>query len=128
MFWKYNLPAISWALLILLLCGLPGDKIPEITFLEWLRPDKIVHLILFGVLSFLFLKGFTKQNQYPFINKNAGKIALIICISYGGIIEILQNLVFIHRIGDIRDAAANAVGAVFGLWIYNRYFGRTVNN
>ena len=109
-------------------CALPIYKIPEMTFLEWLRPDKIVHLILFGVLCFLFLKGFTKQNQYPFINKNAGKIALIICISYGGIIEILQNLVFIHRSGDIRDAAANAVGAVIGLWIYNRYFGRTVSS
>lgn len=128
MFWKNNFPAILWAVLILVLCGVPGDKIPEMTFLEWLRPDKIVHLILFGVLSFLLLKGFSKQNQFPFIFKHAGKIALILSISYGGIVEILQDTVFIHRSGDIRDAAANAVGAIVGLWIYNRYMGRTVSS
>ena len=126
MFWKNNFPAILWAVLILLLCGVPGDKIPEMTFLEWLRPDKIAHLILFGVLSFLLLKGFSKQNKFPFLFKHASKIALAISITYGGIVEILQDSVFIHRSGDFRDAIANAIGAILGLWIYNRYLGRTV--
>ena len=128
MFWRNNFPAILWAGLIMVLCGVPGDKIPEMTFLEWLRPDKIVHLLLFGVLSFLLLKGFSKQNQFSFLFKHAGKIALIISIAYGGMVEILQDSVFVHRSGDIRDAAANAVGALLGLWIYNRYFGRTVSS
>ena len=126
MFWKNNFPAILWAVLILVLCGVPGDKIPEMSFLEWLRPDKIAHLILFGVLSFLLLKGFSKLNKFPFLFKHAAKIALVISISYGGIVEILQDSVFIHRSGDIRDAIANAIGAIMGLWIYNRYLGRTV--
>lgn len=124
MFWRYNRPAFFWALLILLLCGFPGDKIPELTFLEWLNPDKIVHLILFGVQCFLLLKGFTRQNLFRFLNNYAGLLALLISISYGGIVEILQEYVFIHRSGDIRDAAANAIGALLGLWIYKRYFAK----
>ena len=122
MFWVYNRPAFFWALLILILCGIPGDKIPELTFLEWLRPDKIVHVILFAVLSYLLLKGFGRQNQFQFLHIHAGKIAIIFSITYGCILEILQEYIFIHRSGDIRDAAANAVGAFIGLWIYRKYF------
>ena len=128
MFRRSNLPAIFWALLILLLCGLPGDKIPELTFLEWLNPDKIAHVILFGVQCFLLLKAFEKQNFSRVFNINPATLALILSISYGCIVEILQEYVFIHRSGDIRDAAANAVGALLGLWIYKRFFGKTVKS
>ncbi len=124
MFWRYNKPAFIWALLILILCGIPGDKIPELTFLDWLKPDKIIHLILFGVLCFLFLKGFIRQNRFQYLNNHAGKIALLLSITYGCLVEILQQYVFIHRSGDIRDAIANSIGAVLGFLIYKKYFGK----
>jgi glycopeptide antibiotics resistance protein len=124
MFWRYNWPAFAWALIILILCGLPGDRFPELTFLEWLKPDKIVHLVLFGVLCFLLLRGFNRQNNFSVLNKNSIALALLISISYGGIVELLQTYVFIHRSGDIRDAAANAIGALIGYWIYKKYSKR----
>ena len=127
-FWKFHLPAIFWALIILLLCGIPGNKIPELTFLEWLNPDKFVHLILFGVLCILLLKGFERQNYSRALNKNAIFLALTLCIIYGCIIEILQEYFFINRSGDVRDAVANLFGTLFGLWVYKRYFGKTVNS
>jgi glycopeptide antibiotics resistance protein len=123
-FWQYNWPAFAWALFVLFLCGLPGDKIPEVTFLEWLKPDKIVHLVLFGMQCFLFLRGFSRQKKFPVLNKNAVALSLILSISYGCIVEILQTYVFIHRSGDVRDAAANALGALLGVWIYKRKFSR----
>lgn len=120
MFWRSNRPAIFWGILVLILCGFPGDKLPQLTFLEWLRPDKIVHLILFGVQCYLLLRGFKSQSSYPTLRSHAGRYAVLISITYGGLVEVLQEYVFIHRSGDIRDAAANALGAFIGLWIFNR--------
>ena len=104
----------------MILCGIPGYDIPALTFLEWLRPDKVVHLVMFGVLSFLLLRGFNRQERFPFLNKNASVLAVVISATYGGITEILQEYVFIHRTGDIRDEMANTVGALMGLWVYRR--------
>ena len=124
MFWRNNWLAFVWAIIILILCGLPGDQIPEITFLQWLKPDKFAHLILFGVLCFLLLKGFSKQNQFPALNKKAISIALISSISYGVIVELLQETVFINRNGDIRDVFANTIGAYIGYLIFKRNFSK----
>src|SRR6185295_11566892 len=101
MFWRYNRLAFHWAGVILFLCGIPGNKLPELTFLEWLKPDKIVHLVLFGVQCFLLIKGFTKQDRFIFLNKNAKAMAVIISAAYGCLVEIMQTYIFIHRSGDI---------------------------
>jgi VanZ family protein len=100
---------------------MPGDQIPELTFLQWLKPDKIVHLILFGVFSYLLIRGFNLQKSFSLLNKNAVALALIISIAYGGLVEILQSTIFIHRSGDMRDAIANALGAFIGYWLYKKY-------
>lgn len=120
MFWRYNYPAFIWAILILILCGLPGDQIPDLSFLQWLKPDKVVHLFLFGIFCFLLLNGFTKQIHFYFLNKNAFAIALFLSISYGCIIEILQQTMFIHRSGDVKDAIANAIGTFIGFWVFKK--------
>jgi VanZ family protein len=121
MFLRYNWPALCWAIIIMVLCGIPGNQIPELTFLQWLKPDKIVHLILFGVFSYLLLRGFNLQKSYSSINKNAVALALFISIAYGALVEVLQSTLFIHRTGDVRDAIANALGAFIGYWLYKKY-------
>jgi VanZ family protein len=119
MFFRHNRYALGWALLILILCGIPGTDLPKLSFLDWLRPDKIVHLILFGVQAYLFIFGFKKQNTIPYLHENPRFMAVLISILYGGLVEVLQGTVFISRSADIRDALANALGAFIGLWIYN---------
>ena len=114
---RYQLLAGSWAMVIMILCGLPGKKLPKLSFLDWAKPDKIVHLIMFGVMSFLLLKSFfteygKKTTTYKFI-------AVSVSIAYGVLIEILQATIFIDRTGDFRDALADALGAFIGLWIFN---------
>jgi VanZ family protein len=119
--------AIAWAILILILCGIPGDNFPKLSFLEWLRPDKIVHLILFGVQSYLLIYAFTRQTQYPSLITHAERYAVLISIGYGGLVEVLQSTIFIGRSGDIRDAIANAIGALLGLYIHRRLSRRSVS-
>jgi VanZ family protein len=120
MFWQKFRPALIWALFVLILCGLPGKDFPELTFLQWLKPDKIAHLFLFGIQCFLLLKAFMKIKQTSVYYKNAVLFSLTLSISYGIIVEILQTYVFIQRDGDVRDAIANAIGAFLGVWLYKR--------
>ncbi len=119
MFLKSLRSALLWALFILIICGIPGQRIPHLDFLDWLRPDKIVHLIVFGILSYLLIKGFLKQDAIHFLRTNPRLSSLLISCVYGCVIEILQEYIFIHRSGDVRDAAADAIGALIGIWIFN---------
>ncbi len=111
-------PALAWSLIILLLTGLPGDVFPEIkTFWDWLSPDKVVHLFIFGVLSFLILYGY----RHKYTEDNRNKLiftAVTITILYGILTELLQRYVFIGRSGNVFDALADAIGAFLGWWLF----------
>src|SRR5688500_11843181 len=104
MFWKYNCAALGWALFMLVLCGFPWDNLPKLSFLEWLRPDKIVHLIIFGIQSFLLARGFSTQNSIVTLRQSPRIWAASLSVLYGVVVEVLQTYVFISRTGDARDA------------------------
>lgn len=111
-------PSLVWSLIILLLTGLPGDVFPEIkSFWEWLSPDKVVHLFIFSVLSFLILFGY--RDEYTGNNrKKLVLTAVIVTILYGVLTEVLQRYVFIGRSGNVFDALADAIGALLGWWLF----------
>ena len=125
MFLKKMWPALLWALFILALCGLPGSAIPELTFLDWLKPDKIVHLVLFGVLCFLLIKGISANEFNSVWTSYPKPVSIILSSIYGVVIEILQEYLFIGRHGDIYDAIADSLGALLGSWFYNYWIKRT---
>jgi len=111
-------PALAWSLIILLLTGLPGNFFPEITsFWDWLSPDKVVHLFIFGTLSFLILFGY--RHKYA-ENKKKKLVwtSIVITILYGALTEILQYYVFIGRSGNIYDALADMIGAFIGWFVF----------
>ena len=116
---KEYLPALIWAILILVLCAIPGDKIPEITFWQWLRWDKLVHLFLFGVLSIFLLGANSAIKKRPLSFKEYC-FWILLTIAYGAAIEIMQATLFIQRSGDLRDAIANAIGAISGGYFFSR--------
>jgi glycopeptide antibiotics resistance protein len=120
MFLKHLKWAILWALFILILCGMPGRDIPHISFLELLSFDKFVHASLFFVLLLLMIRGFLLQTTFVKLQLNAKRNALIIGVLYGGLIEILQGLVFIERSADIFDFFANSFGAICAVLLYPR--------
>ena len=116
---KEFLPALVWATLILVLCAIPGNKIPEITFWQWLRWDKLVHLFLFGVLSIFLFGAHSAIKKGPLLFKEYC-LWILLAIIYGGVIEIMQATLFIQRSGDLRDAIANAIGAISGGYFFSR--------
>jgi len=112
-------PAGLWAIIILLLTGLPGSYFPvEKTFWDWIEPDKLVHLSIFGVLVFLILFGFREQYFRSKKRYQFGIVSVIITSLYGMLTEILQLYVFIGRDGSRFDFYADTIGALLGWLIF----------
>jgi glycopeptide antibiotics resistance protein len=119
MFFKHCKWAMLWALIILVLCGIPGRDIPHISFLEILNFDKFVHAGIFFVLILLTVRGFLLQTNFIKLQQSAKLIAFIICVVFGGSLEILQGTLFEGRTADVFDFVANSFGAILGLLMYN---------
>jgi VanZ family protein len=111
---------MCWALVILILCGIPGRDIPHISFLELLSFDKFVHAGIFFVLLLLTVRGFVLQEKYPALKVKAKSAALAICICYGGLLEIMQGTIFEERSADVFDFMANSFGCLLALALYDR--------
>lgn len=120
MFLKYNWQAMLWALIILVLCGIPGKDIPHISFLELLSFDKFVHAGVFFVLVLLTLRGFLVQTRFVKLQQSAKPIALIMCITYGALMELMQGTLFEGRSASVFDIVANSFGCVVGLLLYKK--------
>lgn len=114
-FLKYNWPSILWAAFILVLCLLPGHELPSVSL--W-QADKIVHVLVYVVLAVLLLWGWSKQQHYIGLYKNAGFKILILTFCYSFGVEILQELLTTDRHFDWYDALANALGGITGVCIY----------
>lgn len=119
MFVKQLRWAMLWALLILILCGIPGRDIPHISFLELLSFDKFVHASIFFVLLVLTMKGFSLQTSVDAFRNSPRIFAVFICITYGGLLEVMQGTLFEERSADVYDFIANSFGCLVGLALYN---------
>jgi VanZ family protein len=111
--------AMLWALIILILCGIPGRDIPHISFLELLSFDKFVHAAIFFVLVLLTIRGLILQGHYKSVNTKPKLFAGFVCISYGGLLEVMQGTLFSERSADIYDFIANSFGCMVGIILYN---------
>ena len=107
--------ALLWALLILVLCAIPGRDLPKISALELLNFDKFVHALLFLVLILLTVSGLKRQDSFTLLHRSPKMISLILCVAYGGLLEIMQGELFSERTADIFDFTANSFGCTIGI-------------
>ncbi len=100
--------SIAWALVILVLCLIPGKALPEWNWFALLDLDKLVHAGMFFVLAVLLAQAFRGQGT------PARYIlwSVAISIAYGLSTEIMQGLEAMGRRTDINDMIANSVGAL----------------
>lgn len=120
---KYYVYPLLWALVILALCAMPGKDIPHVSWLEVLAFDKWVHAGIFFVLAVLIIRAmkFTSQRVAPL---NVAFAALAFCITYGGLLEIMQGTMFADRSADVYDFIANSAGAIIGVALYRKLADR----
>jgi VanZ family protein len=100
--------ALLWALVILILCLLPGRSLPEWNWVAIFDLDKLVHGFMFFVLAVLLAHAF----------KRAGSPvrfllwAVVISAGYGLFTELMQGMPSLGRRTDINDMIANTIGAL----------------
>ena len=115
MFKKPLLPGIIWTLLIALATLMPGNFIPKITtFFDWLSPDKLVHLFLFGIYTYLLIEGLFRQSRYAFLQKHPVVTGIMLGIVFAIFTEMMQKFVIPGRNGNIYDFMADTLGCFLG--------------
>jgi VanZ family protein len=74
--------------------------------------DKIGHLLAYFVLSFSWF--FAVKNKFN------NFLIIILLISYGIIIEVLQEVLTLHRQADFIDVLANSFGVILAHLLYKK--------
>ena len=105
-------PVAIWLIIVLMLSGYPGNQIPKVAVWQF---DKLVHVIMYAVLSLLLFLPFYKQFLDIEKRFRIRLILILVSVSYGGLMEILQENIFINRGGSWMDFTANTVGAILGV-------------
>ncbi|MFK7810392.1 MAG: VanZ family protein [Saprospiraceae bacterium] len=113
---KSFLPAIAWSLVILFLSTRGSINLPQ-SWWDITSPDKFGHAFAYAVQSWSLLYAFHKQ----FIKKPV-LWALLISISYGIAMEVIQYSFFPNRFFEVYDIIANISGSFIGLWIFRKWW------
>jgi VanZ family protein len=98
--------------------------LPSVSYLELVEFDKIVHVILFGLLVTSLTIALRKQSRVSWLRNNAMLIALAFSILYGCVIESIQFFVVPERTGELDDILANVLGSVLGIVIFRFIYGK----
>jgi VanZ family protein len=75
--------------------------------------DKVVHATLFALLA--------ATTSWRFAAHRTGLVAVLV---YAAVSEVIQSTLLSTRDGDIRDVAADAIGAVLGWYAVSRWARR----
>lgn len=76
--------------------------------------DKIVHALMYSVLTFVLFYDFKSVNQYKIRSKYIFLILCSIPILYGGFIEFVQHFFFPPRQAEWLDWFADIFGTILG--------------
>ena len=104
---------LTYTLFITTAFLLPISEIPK----DGIFNDKAIHVILYIVLSFIWLLYYYVFNKRN-IKLNNVIITLMLCFIYGIIIESIQELFLTSRHADILDILANTIGSVIGTLVF----------
>ncbi len=109
--------AISFILLVL-----PGNEFPKADIFRIVGLDKFIHTILFGLLTILFCKPFSKSSFDTNKRKKIFfQIALLVLV-YGILMEFVQKYFVPFRSFELADILFDGVGATLGHLISRKYF------
>ena len=117
-FLTVGLPLYLWAVAMLTVSSIPGQKLPEIGLWQW---DKLAHVFEFAVFAFLLYRYLYSAGRFPAIR--IWWLCLTIGTVYGAADELHQFLVPM-RTCTWQDHAADSLGVVLGTMAGAKRFGR----
>jgi len=113
-FIKKYYKSLLWAIIILYLSLANINENETIKVLLFPFSDKIAHLTVYAILSFLILYDRSKKKKllFPFI----------VSVFYGILMELLQYSLTTYRSFEVADMIANTIGAIIGLLFYKKFY------
>lgn len=118
---KLFIISLIWALLIFIACAIPGSTLPRVPLFNIPNFDKIAHTVLYFPLAFFLVAEFDLSKK-RLLRLSAPMLVMLIVASYGGLIEFLQDRLFINRSADIADLLSDVIGGLAGLAVYYLFF------
>lgn len=119
--YKYFIPAVIWLTITLILLTLPGSAFPKENWLSFIWADKLIHICMFALLTFLWCFAFYKSNVANELLKPFIIIGFVFII-YGIAMEFVQKNWIPNRSFELEDIIADTIGVVLGfLFSYRRF-------
>lgn len=122
MFFRDNLLAIIWSIIIIILCSIPGQEFSDVSFIDIPHFDKIVHFGLYFILSIVSIKGLKQQSKIKLLKQFPYLSIIFYAIILGGSLELLQHYYIPFRSGDTLDMLANFIGTISGALVVKLRF------
>ena len=113
--------SLIWALVIFILCAIPGGSLPKNPIFIIPNLDKFVHASLYFPLAF-FLGAEFDLSKKNILRIGGPLFTMLIIALYGALIEFLQESIFVNRSADIIDLLFDVIGGLAGLAIYYLFF------
>ena len=117
--YRAYIPAILWTLFIASSCLLPAAAFRSFSFDALLELDKIIHFVLYAVFVLLWALAIRD------ISVKQKIVLLLIGVTYGILIEVLQSTMALGRSYDIADIVSNIIGCIIGIVLIT-FIQRTV--
>lgn len=112
-FWLYTLPLLVYLAGIAVLSHRPGGGRPWIPHL-----DKVVHLVLYAPVGFLFVRWYRRWKPTPRMVRRWAIIAAAVFGAAYGVTDELHQSFVPGRVLDPFDALADACGSALGGAVY----------
>jgi VanZ family protein len=116
-FWLF----FVWMGVILYLSFTPLTSWPKLTVFDKLYLDKIVHICMYSMLSFLLLRSFFRQQSNHLPRYSVLISSVLFCAAMGATIEFLQPVLTMYRQFEWLDMIANAIGALCGYFLFSLF-------
>ena len=114
-FWLF----LVWMGVILYLSFSPLSNWPKVTVFDKLYIDKIVHICMYSMLSFLLLRGLFRQQSNHLPRYSQLISSVLFCVTMGVTIEFLQPMLTMYRRFELFDMLANTIGAMGGYFLFS---------
>jgi VanZ family protein len=116
------IPAIFWLIISTILLTLPGSAFPSEDWLSKIQFDKWVHIGMFSIMVLLWCRATLKKIKDTKKLRNIFLLIALLWLTYGIVMEFVQDNLIPNRSFDAGDIAADAVGCAAGWWYSTRRY------
>ena len=119
--YRYYIPGLIWFTILTILLIIPGSTLPKNPFFELLQIDKWVHIFLFSGLILLWTLPAAYAGMEIDTRRSWNLSMLFMAISFGIVMEFVQENWIPNRSFEATDMLADSVGSIIG-WLLSRKY------